>query len=66
MPTSMSMRRQTSILATREAGRPVRAVMDCVIAAVAIRTASVLVHADRDVNTLAAVARDLRAVRALP
>lgn len=51
-------------LATRDAGRPVRAVMSCLIAAVAIRTESVLVHADRDFDVIASVARDLHAVRA--
>jgi predicted nucleic acid-binding protein len=34
--------------------------MDCLIAAVAIRTGAVLVHRDRDYEVLAAVARDLR------
>lgn len=52
--------------AARAIGRPVRSTMDCVIAAVAIRRSAVLVHADRDYDTLAAVARELVAVRELP
>lgn len=46
-------------LAARDAGRTVRSLMDCVIAAVAIRTGAVLVHQDRDFTVLADIARDL-------
>lgn len=47
-------------LACRDIGQPVRAVMDCLIAAVAIRTGAVLIHQDRDYRTLASIAPDLR------
>ena len=47
-------------LAARDIGKPTRSLMDCVIAAVAVRTGAVLVHRDRDFEVLAAVARDLR------
>lgn len=50
----------------RESGRPVRALMDCLIAAVAIRTGAVLVHQDRDYQTLALVATQLRVESGLP
>lgn len=43
-----------------DVGRPVRALMDCLIAAVAIRTSAVLLHRDRDFETLALVASELR------
>jgi predicted nucleic acid-binding protein len=46
-------------LAARDIGEPVRSLMDCVIAAVAIRTSAVLVHHDRDFEVLAGVAKDL-------
>ncbi|MQA62725.1 MAG: PIN domain-containing protein [Actinophytocola sp.] len=46
---------------TRDIGKPVRSLRDCVIAAVAIRSGAVLLHCDRDFDTLAAVAPDLRA-----
>jgi predicted nucleic acid-binding protein len=46
--------------AVRAAGHTVRSVMDCLIAAVAIRTEAVLVHQDRDFDRIAAVAGDLR------
>lgn len=46
-------------LATRDLGKPVRSLMDCVIAAIAIRTGAVLVHQDRDFDALAAMAADL-------
>lgn len=51
--------------ATREAGRPVRSLMDCLIAAVAVRTGAIVVHQDRDFDHLAAVAADLTCVREL-
>jgi predicted nucleic acid-binding protein len=41
-------------------GKLVRSLMDCVIAAVAVRTAAVLVHQDRDFDVLASIAKDLR------
>jgi predicted nucleic acid-binding protein len=47
-------------LAARDTGRKVRSLMDCVIAAVAIRTGAVLVHRDRDFEVLADIAIDLR------
>ncbi|HEV2784577.1 MAG TPA: PIN domain-containing protein [Actinophytocola sp.] len=47
-------------LAARDAGKPVRSLMDCVTAAVAIRTGAVLVHHDRDFDVLATIAKDLR------
>lgn len=47
-------------LAARDIGKTVRSLMDCVIAAVAIRTAAVLVHQDRDFDVLASIAKDLR------
>lgn len=50
-------------LAARDIGKPVRSLMDCVIAAVAIRTGAVLVHQDRDFDTLADVAKDLNTLR---
>nr|WP_257787488.1 MULTISPECIES: hypothetical protein [Actinoalloteichus] len=34
--------------------------VDCLIASVAIRTEAILVHKDRDVDRIAAVAPDLR------
>ncbi|MGH3432571.1 MAG: type II toxin-antitoxin system VapC family toxin [Thermocrispum sp.] len=51
--------------ACRDAGRPVRSLMDCLIAAVAVRTGAVLLHQDRDYDTLAAVAPDLRVLSGL-
>lgn len=50
---------------SRDIGRPVRALMDCLIAAVAIRTSAVLVHQDRDFQTLSMVATELRTRSAL-
>lgn len=41
-------------------GHTVRSSVDCLIAAVALRTGAVLVHRDRDFRRLGAVARDLR------
>jgi predicted nucleic acid-binding protein len=52
-------------LAARESGKTIRSLMDCLIAAVAIRTGAVLVHQDRDFDVLAAIARDLRTWSAL-
>ncbi len=51
--------------ATREAGNPVRSLMDCLIAAVAVRTGAAVVHQDRDFDVLAAVAADLTCIREL-
>lgn len=51
--------------ATRTTGRPVRSLMDCLIAAVAIRTDATVVHQDRDFDSLASVAVDLKCVRGL-
>ena len=51
---------------TSDIGKPVRSLLDCVIAAVAIRTYAVLLHQDRDFDTLAAVAPDLRTRSGLP
>ncbi|MGH3693478.1 MAG: type II toxin-antitoxin system VapC family toxin [Pseudonocardiaceae bacterium] len=51
--------------ATREAGRSVRSLMDCLIAAVAVRTSAVVVHQDRDFDVLASVAADLTCIREL-
>lgn len=47
-------------LAARDTGKSVRSLMDCVIAAVAIRTGAVLVHQDRDFHVLSTIAQDLR------
>jgi predicted nucleic acid-binding protein len=47
-------------LAARDNGKTVRSLMDCVTAAVAIRTGAVLVHQDRDFDVLAGIASDLR------
>lgn len=47
-------------LRCREIGKPVRALMDCVIAAVALRTGATLLHQDRDYDTVAAIAPDLK------
>jgi predicted nucleic acid-binding protein len=46
-----------AVLAT---GHTVRSVVDCLIAAVAIRTEAVLVHRDRDFDRISAVATDLQ------
>jgi predicted nucleic acid-binding protein len=46
--------------AVLDSGHEVRAVIDCLIAAVAIRTGATLVHQDRDFDRIAAVAPDLR------
>lgn len=46
--------------AARDTGRTVRSLMDCLIAAVAIRTSAVLLHRDRDFEVLASIAADLR------
>ncbi len=47
---------------TRATGRTVRSIVDCLIAAIAIRHDAVLVHRDRDFDALAAVS-SLRAER---
>ena len=52
----------TLFRAARASGETVRKLLDCLIAAVAIRTGAVLVHRDRDVDVLARVATDLRVV----
>jgi predicted nucleic acid-binding protein len=50
--------------AVRRGGHTVRKTMDCLIAAVAVRTGVTLVHRDRDFDLLAAALPDLR-VRSL-
>ena len=50
--------------AARARGETVRKVLDCLIAAVAVRTEATLVHRDRDFDVLAGVLPDLR-VRSL-
>ena len=54
--------RGTLFRAVRASGETVRTLLDCLIAAVAIRTGAVLVHRDRDFDALARVATDLRVV----
>ena len=49
--------------AVLDTGHRVRSVLDCLIAAVAIRADAVLVHQDRDFERIAAVAADLRCVQ---
>jgi predicted nucleic acid-binding protein len=44
----------------RQRGFTVRSMVDCLIAAVAIRTNTVILHRDRDFEVLAAIAPDLR------
>lgn len=46
----------------RTGGRTVRKLLDCVIAAVAVRTGAILIHRDRDFDELAEVLPDLRVV----
>ncbi|GAA5152248.1 type II toxin-antitoxin system toxin ribonuclease VapC11 [Pseudonocardia eucalypti] len=46
--------------AARQVGKPVRSNLDCLIAAVAVRTGASLVHQDRDFTLLAEVLPDLR------
>ncbi|UJW35702.1 PIN domain nuclease [Saccharothrix sp. AJ9571] len=53
-------------LRCREIGKPVRVLMDCLIASVALRTGAVLLHQDRDYDTMAAVAPDLRVMPTFP
>ena len=50
--------------AVRRSGHPVRKTIDCLVAAVAVRTGATLVHRDRDFDLLAAALPDLR-VRSL-
>lgn len=50
--------------AVRRGGNTVRKTIDCLIAAVAVRTGATLVHRDRDFDLLAAALPDLR-VRSL-
>jgi predicted nucleic acid-binding protein len=50
--------------AVRRSGHTVRKTIDCLIAAVAVRTGATLVHRDRDFDLLAAALPDLR-VRSL-
>jgi predicted nucleic acid-binding protein len=50
--------------AVRRGGHTVRKMMDCLIAAVAVRTGATLVHRDRDFDLLAKALPDLR-VRSL-
>ncbi|MFP5072885.1 PIN domain nuclease [Pseudonocardia nantongensis] len=49
----------TAYRSARTGGRTVRKLLDCVIAAVAVRTGAVLVHRDRDFDELAEVLPDL-------
>lgn len=46
--------------AVRAGGYPVRKMLDCLIAVVAVRTGATLVHRDRDFDLLAAALPDLR------
>jgi predicted nucleic acid-binding protein len=46
--------------ASRQNGHPVRSIVDCLIAAVAVRTGAALVHRDRDYDHLAEILPDLR------
>ncbi|TRW46234.1 PIN domain-containing protein [Georgenia yuyongxinii] len=48
-----------------QSGNTVRSSMDCVIAAVALRSGAVLVHRDRDFRRLAAIAPDLHCLDTL-
>jgi predicted nucleic acid-binding protein len=45
--------------ACRSTGHPVRSIVDCLIAAVAVRTGAALLHRDRDFEHLAACLPDL-------
>ncbi len=45
----------------RAAGTPIRSMVDCLIAAVAMRTGATVVHRDRDYEHLVAALPDLRA-----
>lgn len=49
----------TAARACRRSGHPVRSIIDCLIAAVAVRTGAALVHRDRDYDHLAAILPDL-------
>jgi predicted nucleic acid-binding protein len=51
--------------AARRHGYKVRSMIDCLIAAVAIRTGVTLLHRDRDFDVLATIAPDLRCWSAL-
>lgn len=46
--------------ASRQNGHPLRSIVDCLIAAVAVRTGATLVHRDRDYDYLAEILPDLR------
>jgi predicted nucleic acid-binding protein len=46
--------------AVRQGGNTVRSIIDCLIAAVAVRTGATLVHRDRDFPLLAEVLPDLK------
>jgi predicted nucleic acid-binding protein len=50
----------TAARASRGCGHPVRSLVDCLIAAVAVRTGAALVHRDRDYDRLAECLADLR------
>lgn len=52
--------------ATRRRGKTVRSLIDCLIAAVAIRTGAVVVHKDHDFHELGSVSPDLRLLSCLP
>jgi hypothetical protein len=49
----------TASRGSRRNGHPIRSIVDCLIAAVAIRTGAALVHRDRDYDHLAAILPDL-------
>jgi len=50
----------TAARTSRGRGHPVRSLVDCLIAAVAVRTGAALVHRDRDYDRLAECLADLR------
>lgn len=50
----------TAFRSARAGGRTVRKLLDCLIAAVAVRTGAVLVHRDRDFHELGLVLPELR------
>ncbi|RTL66116.1 MAG: PIN domain nuclease [Pseudonocardiaceae bacterium] len=52
----------TAYRAARTAGRTVRKLLDCIIAAVALRTGATLVHRDQDFDVLAEVLPELSVV----
>ena len=50
----------TAARTSRRLGHPIRSIVDCLIAAVAVRTEAELVHRDRDFDRLADCLPDLR------